>query len=157
MLYIDILMIAVLCISVYTDLRYSKIYNKILLPTVVLALLIHLVFAGAEGFIFWIRGLLLGAGFLIIPFILGGIGAGDVKLLATVGALKGTHFVLYSFVATALIGGAISIIVVLYKSGAWRTLRQAAALPGNLPWKITFPYGLAIGLGTAVTYWVTYI
>ena len=47
---------------------------------------------------------------------MGGIGAGDVKLLAAIGAWKGTIFVLYTGVYGAIIGGLISLIILLRKN-----------------------------------------
>jgi prepilin peptidase CpaA len=47
---------------------------------------------------------------LVIPFALGGIGAGDVKLLGIIGALKGPDFVFIAFLAAAITGGIMSVV-----------------------------------------------
>ena len=58
-------------------------------------------------------GLLLGFGVLIIPWAMHGMGAGDVKLMAAIGAWFGPWLTLLSFAAGALIGGVIAVIMIL--------------------------------------------
>ena len=53
---------------------------------------------------------------MFIPFALGGMGAGDVKLMGVVGALKGPEFVWVAFLASAMAGGILAIGEML-KSG----------------------------------------
>jgi prepilin peptidase CpaA len=167
---LDIILIALLTICLYTDIKFKKIYNKYLVPAVVLALAINLYFGGFEGALESIKGLLLGMGLLFIPFALGGMGAGDVKLMGVVGALKGPEFVWVAFLASAMAGGILAIGEML-KSGQlkqrllsiWYTLLSLIGivprinLLGTLqdirPYKAV-PYGAAITIGTVITYFV---
>ncbi|WJV30892.1 A24 family peptidase [Rossellomorea sp. AcN35-11] len=48
---------------------------------------------------------MVGAGTLLLPFLLGGMGAGDVKLMGAIGALMGSAFTLKAFVVISVIGG----------------------------------------------------
>jgi prepilin peptidase CpaA len=64
------------------------------------------------------EGLALGLGLLIIPWAMHMMGAGDVKLLAGMGAWLGPVWVLWTFVLGALIGGIASLIMIAWK-GRW--------------------------------------
>lgn len=164
---IDILLLTVTAISLYTDLRYNKIYNGVVLPATGLALAYHL-YAGGPPELWWsVKGLLLGMGLLIIPFALGGMGAGDVKLLGFIGACGGPGFAWLTFLAAALAGGLLALAV-LIKNGrlllslkvVWYTfLSFFGAAPrvnmfGSLEGQnaLAFPYGAAITVGTVVAY-----
>lgn len=165
----DVLLGGVLLSCCYTDLKERKILNIILFPAVLLALVLNIVYMGGDGFFFWVKGTLTGIALLFIPFLLGGIGAGDVKLLGVVGAFKGAAFVVMAFLCAAIIGGIFSIIFLWKRRNLQKTLRQ---LGGALKLfiiscfrlcnfsKLTeddteaLPYGLAIALGTIVAFWV---
>jgi prepilin peptidase CpaA len=58
-------------------------------------------------------GWLVGAAVFFIPFALGGLGAGDVKLMAALGAWLGPADALWLGVYTAIAGGAAALIVAL--------------------------------------------
>ncbi|MTI82206.1 MAG: prepilin peptidase [Firmicutes bacterium] len=167
-MFIDYILICLLVICLYTDIKYKKIYNLVLLPAAVIALTGNLYLNGLEGVLFSMKGFLLGLGVLIIPFIFGGMGAGDVKLMAVIGAFKGPEFVWLAFLATAIAGGILSLIVMI-KSGQfklrlraiWYTLLSIfyivprADVIGSIHNSVkyqTFPYGIAIVTGTAVAY-----
>jgi len=111
-------------------------------------------------------GMLVGLLILIIPFALGGIGAGDVKLLGFIGALKGVTFVIYAAIGMGLAGGLMALGIWSYKFGVvdtivgilraiWLMIRSGFTLfqfrLHNE--KIMLPYGLAIALGAAGTLW----
>ncbi|MEH7374830.1 A24 family peptidase [Neobacillus drentensis] len=167
---INFVLITALLISLITDIKKRKILNIVTLPAILFGFIYYTVFQGLEGFLFSGRGFLLGLSLLLIPYLLGGMGAGDVKLMAAIGALMGTSFVLYSFVYIALIGGLISVVLIMNKNGIKNSLRsfffQIIYLRGNLgslllnkdkSSSISFPYGVAIVFGTLGTFvWGNY-
>ncbi|MBZ4654243.1 MAG: peptidase prepilin type [Peptococcaceae bacterium] len=171
MIWMDILLFILLITCGYTDLRYQRVPNIVLLPAALLSLILHLWQGGIEGFFSWSKGLGVGVALFLLPFLWGGIGAGDVKLLGVIGALKGTTFVFYSFLATAFIGGLISVGILLYQGKLTQTFKQIGMslkiffysrlsvwnMPGldeESKSSVVFPYGIAIVLGTIMTYWV---
>lgn len=81
-------------------------------------------FFGAVGFKAGLLGWLLGLGVLIVPWAMGAMGAGDVKLMAGIGAWLGPQVTLMSFVVGVILGGVIAIVMIC------RAGRVAAAL-GN--------------------------
>lgn len=162
---INIVLFVGLSISLFTDIKSRRILNIVTFPSMLIALTYHIATLGWEGFVFSSKGLSIGVGLLLIPYLLGGMGAGDVKLMAAIGALMGTSFVFYSFIYTALIGGFISLFLLVKQKGLVNLLRlilyNVIFFRSNLslvPVKkenhsnITFPYGVAIVIGTFCTF-----
>lgn len=137
------ILVITLIISFITDIQGRKILNIVTFPAILLGLMYYSFNFGLRGFCFSIIGLIIGFLVLFIPFLLGGMGAGDVKLMAAIGALTGASFTLQSFFYTAIIGGIISAFLILKKRGFGRK----AESPKNIE-PITFPYGVPIVLGT---------
>src|SRR6266700_502919 len=96
-----------------TDLRTRRIGNRFILTATAIGLLINVATAGWEGARQSGLGWLVGVGFLLVPFVFGTLGAGDVKLLAAVGAWEGPRFVLLAAVFACVIGGVWAIAYLL--------------------------------------------
>ena len=79
-------LLTVLLVSSVTDLAWHRIPNTILLPALVLALILQASGDGLDGLLSAATGLIVGLVFLMPLHAMGGMGAGDVKLLAGVGA-----------------------------------------------------------------------
>jgi prepilin peptidase CpaA len=148
-----------------TDLRTQKIPNILTFPAVALALIYHTVIDGFSGFLFSAQGLALGIGLLAIPYLLGGMGAGDAKLLGAVGSVLGAKGVFYAFLFSAIAGGIYAIILTLIYRQQFRGFykNQLTALVNLLlirkyipdsesssPKKPRLCYGLVIALGTGI-------
>jgi prepilin peptidase CpaA len=159
----DYLLILLMSVCVYTDVSKNRIYNIVLLPFVIAALLTSLCSGGITQLLWSIKGMLLGLAILFIPFALGGMGAGDVKLLGVVGALKGPFFVLSVFLTGAVAGGLLSLLIMSRAGRLKVTLLRhlaryyPALLAGSENYSrecapMTMPYALAIGSGVILTY-----
>lgn len=165
---INILLALVVMISLFTDLINHKILNVIVIPGAILGFIINVDYTGWQGFLFSGKGLLVGIGLLLIPFIMGGLGAGDVKLLGAIGAIKGTEFVFNTFLGTALAGGIIAVIVFLTRKKFLSSIKKIgaglyiiiigkdlSALKNLQQYNESsgyFPYGLAISAGTLAAF-----
>lgn len=158
----NIILLVILLISVITDIKSRKILNIVTLPSIIIGIIYYSAILGFDGFLFSGKGFLVGLALLFIPFVLGGIGAGDVKLLGAIGALKGTTFVFYSFLYGAAIGGFIALFILIKQKNIGGLLfrlfnatlqKEVGAL--NLEKKDlapSFPYGVAIALGVLCAY-----
>ncbi|MBB3113822.1 prepilin peptidase CpaA [Paenibacillus phyllosphaerae] len=157
-MWINALLLAVLSICVVTDIRSRKIYNNVILPVFVLAVVFQTATSGWDGALHALAGLAVGFAILFIPYMLGGMGAGDVKLLALVGALKGVGFVLVASFYMALVGALMALLIVLFKKGFRERVRfvQYVAVCIRFRLKLplqgaftsgTYPYGVAIAGG----------
>lgn len=165
---INLVVAAVVVISVYTDLRERKIYNYVVIPGALAGLALHGIADGTAGLLLSLKGLGLGFGLLLIPFAFGGFGAGDVKLLGAIGALKGGVFVFKAFLAAGLAGGVLAIVVLIREKRLLLTLQSLwfsmRVLFGSFfkvntlksldkaEYSESLPYGLAIGMGTLMAY-----
>ncbi|MDK2883247.1 MAG: prepilin peptidase CpaA [Bacillota bacterium] len=165
----DYLLVLVVAVCAYTDLKSKKIYNAVLFPAAAIGLVSSFYSGGLAGGFNGIKGMVLGIALLLVPFILGGMGAGDVKLLGVVGAFKGPDFVWSAFLYAAIIGGFISIAIMMRSKGFWARLKAAIytllSFFGFMP-RInyldtiytssaqTFPYGVAIAAGTALAFFL---
>lgn len=167
MLMIDYLLLAVLVVSIYTDIREQKIYNIVLFPAFLLALIFHFGTGGGPGLLTSLTGTGVGLALFLIPYVTGGLGAGDVKLLMLVGACKGAAFVTTAFFLTALLGGLIALGLLIYRGELWKVLVRLkdtfliAFITRFKVWNlgglndagsVSFPYGVAIALGSMITY-----
>lgn len=122
---IYLILSTVLLISFVTDIKERKILNIVTFPAILFGLIYHSILNGMSGIAYSGLGFLLGFGLLLVPFLLGGMGAGDVKLMAAIGALTGMNFTLQAFVFIALIGGGISILLIIKQKGLINSVRSS--------------------------------
>ncbi len=122
---------------------------------------------GWEGLAWSLVGTVVGLALLLPLYAIGGMGAGDVKLLAGVGAWVGGTITLYAFCVSAIAGGIIALAMVLIR-GAWQkhyfqclmiwdemiTIRDpekiAALAAQRKSSMLLLPYGIPIAIGTIV-------
>lgn len=154
-----------------SDLRNNRIPNWLTLTAIVVGLSWHAFSAGLNGFLSGFYGLALGMAFLMAFYLLGGTGAGDVKLMGAVGAFLGPWGVLNAFLWTALAGGVYSLGMILFDSRL-KPMRMALAstathffyskrLTYNKPEIVgrrpKLCYGVAIAVGTITSLFVKLI
>src|SRR5437867_13366161 len=82
---------ALLIMATATDLRSGRIPDWLTLPTIVVALAVHAWFEGLSGLLFGLAGFGTGLGIFLLLYISGCVGAGDVKLMATIGSIVGAY------------------------------------------------------------------
>lgn len=105
-----IVLFCLLFLSVISDLKASKIYNKYILPAALAGLVINIFLYGLEGMKSSVMGMVLPILFLGIFFYVRLIGAGDIKLFGAIGALLGWSFVLYAMVYAFIFAGIFAFI-----------------------------------------------
>jgi prepilin peptidase CpaA len=128
------------------DLRTQKIPNWLTFPAVLLGLSLNVALSGAPGLRDSLLGTIAGVALLFVPFAMGGMGAGDVKMLAAVGAFTGPMFVFRTFLYGSIAGGAIAVAVIAGRSFLGHSLKAGT--------KQAFPYGVAILAGAVAAYLV---
>ncbi len=82
------LTIIVILVAIF-DLRERRIPNLIVFPAALLGILINSGKASFEGFLFSMKGLAVGFCLLLIPYLVKGMKAGDVKFMMAIGAFVG--------------------------------------------------------------------
>jgi len=103
---------------------FRKVYNAIVLPALLLGLGLNLMYHGTAGLAWSLLGAAAGFAFLFPAYLLGGVGAGDVKFLAACGALVGLKFLAWGTLYGAVIGGIYSIILLVVNRKALQTLKE---------------------------------
>jgi prepilin peptidase CpaA len=97
-----------------SDLRFQKIPNLLTLPAALMAFLYHAHHSGLPGLYESLWGWVLGLLLLIVPYRMKAMGAGDVKLLAAVGAVVGPINVIIIFLYSSIIGGLYALLHRIY-------------------------------------------
>lgn len=118
------LLVLTLILSVITDVKYRRILNPVTLPALFVAILLHMANGGGDGVIFALKG--LGFGFIcfIVPYLMGIIGAGDVKLMSVVGAVVGYEHTLFALFFIAVSGGILAVVLLMSRRVLRRSLTR---------------------------------
>ena len=159
-----IILLVLVLPAAFIDLKSNRIPNILTFPGMLAALFYFSAANGLDGFFFSLKGIGLGIGLLLIPYMMGGMGAGDAKLMGVVGGFLGAKGVLAAFLFTAVIGGihALCILLVYRKKFAghlkdllnrWSffifTKTYLLEPEDNQSRRPRLCYGLTIALGTA--------
>jgi prepilin peptidase CpaA len=151
----------------YTDIRYRRIPNKLVLITLIGGLALNTFFEGWEGLLSSLGGMALAFGIMFLLHAFGTMGAGDVKLFAAIGAMIGTSLVPKTFLVVAITGGALAIFKMIHARRTSTTMLGViqffyGLLPGqkvprfevpNDP-TFTLPYAVPICVGSLVSFFL---
>ncbi len=108
----------VLIVAAVIDGKILKVPNWLTFPFIICGWIHWTMQDGVSGLGWSLFGTFVGMMLLLVLRNVGGMGAGDVKLLAGVGAWLGAVVTLYAFAATAIVGGVMAAIMIL-RSGQW--------------------------------------
>lgn len=128
---VALVVIALVVISAVIDLRERRIPNAVTIPAIVTGIIFHTIAPWGLGWMFTLAGLGLGIVLLLIPYLLGGGGMGDIKLLAAVGAWLGPKWLLVAF-ASGILTGAVLTVICLLTGKSFEELIGLPAKKGNL-------------------------
>lgn len=132
--------------SLFYDLRERRIPNFLTFTGMAAGLALQAVFHGPQGLLASFLGLGLGLLLLFPLFAINKFGAGDVKLLAAVGALRGLHFLWRAALLGAVSGGLLALVALAYhRELGYVTLGIITG--GGYRTERTYPYSPAIALG----------
>ena len=159
--------VVVLAIATFTDLRSRRIPNWLVLPFLASGLVVSTWLHGWPGLGHSLAGMLLGGVLFGLIAMLGGMGMGDVKLAAAIGAWIGPGQLVTALVVTGIAGGVLAVgwaiaggfLGELF-SGAGdlvlgmrqRGLRPHPELVLANPLTRKMPYAPAIAIGTLVSF-----
>jgi len=165
-----ILLTFILFFATYTDIKRHLIPNGLSLGGIVIGLSINIYQSGFDGALFSLAGLAVGF-FLLIPFYaMKGMAAGDVKLMAAVGAFLGPSTTFAVVLSTLICGAVLALAYIAIKNGGKQTFQRYGTILRTLKsthkWiyikpsdqdvgSLRFPYAGAILIGTfAGTYYI---
>jgi len=101
---------------------------------------------GWMGSLYALAGAAAGFAVFLVFYLLGGMGGGDIKLMAGFGALLGASRLLEAALWTAGIGGILALAVIGYKT-VRRKLSKQQEPAGEAVARESIPYAPAIALG----------
>ena len=140
-IWVPILVLGFVAIAVFTDLRSQRIPNWLTVSAFVAALSFHFAVTGWTGLASSFGGFATGFGTLLVLFLIGGGGGGDVKLMGAVGAWIGAWPTILVFVASAA-------FVILIMTGV--LIKRGASSPQTVPdvpvMKQRLPYAVPVAL-----------
>jgi prepilin peptidase CpaA len=132
----------------YSQKRVPNWLNALLIVT---GLVVQGCYFGTAGLTAGFWGLLTGFGLLIVPWLMHGMGAGDVKLMAAIGVWLGPLLTLYSFALGAVIGGVAAVVMILSTG----RLRMACVNIGVILAKVSTPQAIFSEVGSAKSFGTT--
>ena len=139
-------------VALVTDLRWRRIPNWLSAAGFLGGIAINLAVDGLAGGLLAIEGAALGL-LLLIPFyVIRAVGAGDVKMLAALGALVGPH----SLISIALLGGVVGglqSLIILASRGRLQLVFHQMFVMRTMPTRsgAKAPYLVAIAAGVYLT------
>jgi prepilin peptidase CpaA len=110
------------------DLRTRRVPNPLTMGLAAIGVLYAAVGIGGVSIGASLEGLALGLALMLPGHLIGATGAGDVKLFAAAGAFVGPAHILTAFIYTALAGGAIAILISLWRRRLRQTVGDTALL-----------------------------
>ena len=170
---LDLVLIVVLLLASAFDLRQRRIPNRLLAAALLVAMVLHLASGTTSALLFtYLAGFALGLLMFLPLYLMKCMAAGDVKLMATVGAFLGTSLVFQASLATYICGGVLALLIVLFKRRAGAAFANAGALlhpmllrfygarmgadAQPVPSVGGMPYAVAITLGTFAILWLSH-
>jgi len=155
----------VLVVAAVIDGAILKVPNWLTFPFIVSGWVHCTIQNGLPGLGLSLVGTAVGMCLLLFLRNVGGMGAGDVKLLAGIGAWLGASITLYAFAATAIVGGVMAVVMVMRDGtfqkhlamghqilGEWKTAKSAEELADvareRKPNMMLLPYGIPMAIGS---------
>ncbi len=146
-----------------TDVQSSRVPNILTVPLALIGMGFHSISESGAGLMFSLEGLCLGLALLLGFYMYGGMGAGDVKLLAAVGSIVGPQNVFVGFLISSLLGGLYAVTVMVWHLGLGQTAERTKVILVSMVFmkvnvaaslgQTRLPklrYALVIGLGTLI-------
>ena len=162
-----LLLSTILIIAVWMDLKQHRIPNLLTVIAAISGLVLQITFSGLDGLQSGLGGLLVGLVTFLPFFMLGGMGAGDVKLMAAVGTFLGPVNTLFAVGLTLVAGGLLGLFVLTTRRDGRAALRRYSTMLKVLAYTggasyappragetaaVRFPYALAIASGTLLAW-----
>ena len=154
--------------AAWFDIKSRRIPNWLVLVGLISGFIFQTLFhssGGFGGFKAWGLGLMVGFGLFLPLYVWHAMGAGDVKLMAMVGAFLGPMAALGVVLTTLIVGGFLALAVALWSGSTRQTLGNVRlvltqtmlkTLPGGVQIEApsssagNLPYAVAIAAGTLI-------
>jgi prepilin peptidase CpaA len=156
----QILVVAVGVLASVIDLRSRRVPNMLTMPLAAAGVMLAIAGLGTVSLGAALAGCAVGLLVMLPLHVLGGTGAGDVKLMAALGTLLGPGGVFGAILRMAIVGGVIAVAVAIRRGRLKETLNGTALLAARVDGVAAsikgpamnnrFPYAPAIAIGAAM-------
>ena len=164
-IFLFLFLTIILVIAAINDIRLRRIPNWLTYPAMIVAVVYHTGMKGLGGLLFSMEGLGVGIAIMLVIYLVGGTGAGDVKLMGAIGAFLGPKSVLSAFLFTSIVGGVYAIVLLVLNGYLRKTIKRYWLIiksffltknflyipPSEKEKKQVLRYGIAISLGTFIS------
>jgi prepilin peptidase CpaA len=144
-----------------------RVPNWLTFPMILLGWATSFLVFGWTGLWASLAGTAVGLGLLLPLYAIGGMGAGDVKLLGGIGAWIGVQHTWWVFVITVIVGGVLAIVLSAWRGRLREFLPSLAGIASEIvlvrdpavlsqlaserkPRAILLPYGIPIAIGCVI-------
>jgi prepilin peptidase CpaA len=151
--------------AAWIDGKELRVPNWLTFPMVFAGLALNTYLGGWEGFQFGLWGMAVGLATLMPLYAVGGMGAGDVKLMAGMGAWLGGEVTWWAFVVSVVVGAVMALVMAMRNGrfqhhygnalmilNEWWTIRDPRQLSSiareRKPRMQLLPYGIPICIGS---------
>ncbi|GGB88761.1 type 4 prepilin peptidase 1 [Marinobacterium zhoushanense] len=151
-----LLLLLILLLAVVKDWRRNRIPNWLTYSSLLAGLVLQYVFLHVDGLMIGLKGAGVGLAVLLPFYLMGGMGAGDVKLMAAAGSFIGPMAAMTAACVALVVGGCVALYLIL-RSGELASLYRrymvmlaartlVPAEPGSVA-RHRFPFSSAIAIG----------
>lgn len=162
---LKVLLIVYVSTCAIYDLRFRRIPNWLNVAGLSMGLILNAVLLHWTGLLDSGCGLMLALIVYLPLYLLSALGAGDVKLMAAIGAIAGPRDWFFIFLATCVVGGVLGFCVAVAKRRLNETLLNTSSLASSLlhfrvprismpslnvgdPKALKLPHGFSIAVGS---------
>lgn len=108
-------LVPALVYACWNDYRFRLIPNWLTAAVAATGIAAQTLWLGVPGLQSAVLGILVGFSVLILFWLVRAMGAGDVKLMAAVGAWVGPQMILFSIITGVIIGGVLALGIIVYR------------------------------------------
>lgn len=117
-------LLLLLVVATITDIRAKMIYNWNTYPGILLGFGFRWADGGMPAFEDSVKGFFVCGGLMLVCFVLFGLGGGDLKLIAMIGAFLGFERGVEALLWTLVLGGILGGVILVWQIGVLNLVSQ---------------------------------
>ena len=171
---LEVSLILLCMVTAFTDIRSRRIPNWAVITGFFAGLAGNTYTSGWMGMKSALMGFLCAFAVYLPLYLLQGRGAGDLKLMAAIGAIIGIPNWFYMLIITSILGGFVAVGFLLMRGGLWRALGNSIFIVKELLFfrspstgrpelsienakALTMPHGVVVALSAFLFLWLTHL